>query len=203
MLRTTTAAMSLTLALLGAPHRLVAQESTTRGFNVGLHISGASLKVEDGDRHNAGGAGIMVGYGFNRTIQVFFAADGAEFDVDDAEVQGTWTMAHADLGVRFHFANSLRRWVPYLQAALGGRVVSVSNAEVNQQTQSENVSMSGGSFTVGGGILVYFNQTLAADVQLVWSDGEFTTIEAGNVSLSGFDLDAQSSRLNVGISWWP
>ena len=203
MLRTTTALCTVSLLALHSAPPLQAQESTTRGFNVGLHISAASLKPEDGDRANAGGAGLILGYGFNRTIQLFLQLDAAEFDVDDAEVTGTWTMGHADLGVRFHFANSLRTWVPYLQAALGGRAVSVSDAEVNQQTQSEEVSMTGGTFTLGGGIMFYFNQTLAADLQLAWSGGEFTTVEAGNVSFSGLDLQAQSTRFNIGISWWP
>ena len=54
-------------------------------------------------------------------------------------------MAHADLGARFHFASTLRRWVPYLQAAVSGRGVTVS----------------------------------------------------------GLEIDANSSRLSLGLSWWP
>ena len=180
-----------------------AQESTTRGFNAGLHVSAASLKVENGDRSNAGGGGLILGYGFNRTFQLFLQLDGAEFDVADADVNGTWTMFHGDLGMRFHFANSLRTWVPYLRAALGGRSVTVGDAQVNQQAQASDVTFSGGALTLGGGIMFYFNQTLAADLQLAWTGGRFTDLKAGNVTLSGLEIDAQSSRFNVGISWWP
>ena len=205
MIRPTSAPAALALALTGVvlgPTSSSAQESTTRGFNVGLHISAASLDLEDGDRHNAGGAGLVVGYGINRTIEIFLQLDGAEFDVDDTEVQGTWAMGHADLGVRFHFANSLRRWVPYLQAALGGRAVGVDDATVQGQPQTD-VGFYGGAFTVGGGIMVYFNQTLAADLHLLWSGGDFTEIQVDNVTVSGLEIEAQSSRLNIGISWWP
>jgi len=204
MLRKTSATLLLPLLaalLVATPVR--AQESTTRGFNVGLHISGASLKVEDGDRNNAGGGGLILGYGLNRTIELFLQLDGAEFDVDDSAVRGKWTMGHGDLGVRFHFANSLRTWVPYLQAALGGRSVTVGDAQVNQQAQASDVTFSGGALTLGGGIMFYFNQTLAADLQLAWTGGRFTDLKAGNVTLSGLEIDAQSSRFNVGISWWP
>jgi len=199
--RHATLALALLLALGGAS-ALQAQESTTRGFNLGLHLSGASLEVENGDRHNAGGGGILFGYGFNRNFEIFLQLDGAEFDVDDSAVQGKWTMGHADLGVRFHFANSLRSWVPYLQAALGGRGVSVDNANVQGQPETD-VGFLGGAFTLGGGIMFYFSQTLAADIQLLWSGGEFTEIKVNNVTVSGLEVDANSARFNVGISWWP
>lgn len=192
--------LALSTALAASP--LSAQASTTRGFNVGLHLSGASLRVEDADRSNAGGGGLILGYGFNPTVELFLQLDGAEFDVEDAEVTGIWTMGHADLGVRFHFADSLRRWVPYLQAALSGRVVGVDEAEVLGQPETD-VELLGGAFTVGGGIMLYFNQTLAADLQLLWSGGRFTEVSTGNVTVSGLDVDAQSSRFNIGISWWP
>jgi len=203
MLRKTSATLLLPLLaalLVATPVR--AQESTTRGFNVGLHISGASLKVEDGDRNNAGGGGLILGYGLNRTIELFLQLDGAEFDVDDSAVRGKWTMGHGDLGVRFHFANSLRTWVPYLQAAFSGRVVGVDDAFVQGQPETD-VEFFGGAFTLGGGIMFYFNQTLAADLQLLWSGGQFTEVKVDNVTVSGLEIDAQSSRLNIGISWWP
>jgi hypothetical protein len=184
------------------PTVATAQESTTRGFNLGFHLSGASLKVGDDERSNAGGGGIVIGYGINRSLTLFAQFDGAEFDVENVDVEGRWTMGHGDLGVRYHFANSLRSWVPYLQAALSGRVVSVSDAVVNQQAETD-VSFAGGALTLGGGLMVYLKQTLALDLQLAWSGGEFTEVSIGNLTLSGLNLEAQSSRFNVGLSWWP
>ena len=181
-----------------------AQESTTRGFNVGLHLSGQGLQVEDDDEsRGAGGAGLILGYGFNRTIQLFLQLDGGSFDVENAAVEGDWTMGHADLGVRFHFANSLRSWVPYLLGAVTYRTVNVSNGRINQQTQSEDVTLSGGAFTIGGGIMFYFNESWAADLQLAGSGGRFTDVKVGNVTFNGAELDATSARFNLGVSWWP
>lgn len=194
-------ALTLTFSLLATAPAL-AQESTTRGFNVGLHAQGSSLTIDD-ERSNAGGGGIWLGYGFNRTVQLFLQLDGAEFDVQDAAVEGTWTMGHGDLGVRFHFANSLRSWVPYLQAAITGRVVSVTDGAINDVAQTEDISLVGGGLTLGGGLLIYFSETFGLDLQLDWTGGTFTQIEVGNTTVSGLDVEAQSTRFNVGISWWP
>ena len=190
------------LAGLGA-RPVTAQSSTTRGFDVGIHFTGSTLKIEDGDNSNAGGGGLWFGYGFNRTVQLFLQFDGTQFDVNDAAVEGDWTMGHADLGVRFHFANSLRSWVPYLQVATTARVVSVQNGVVNDVAQADDVSLVGAGITLGGGILFYFNESFAADLQLAWTGGKFTRIEAGSVSYNDLNLDAQSARFNVGVSWWP
>lgn len=195
--------LALTFAtLLLATPALRAQESTTRGFNWGLHFGAATLTVEDGDRNDAGGGGIWLGYGFNRTVQLFVQLDGAQFDVEDSEVQGDWTMGHGDLGVRFHFANSLRSWVPYLQAAVTGRVVGVDNPRINGSSEPD-AALIGGGLTLGAGMLVYFTETLAMDIQLDWTGGTFTQLEYGNVTVKDLDLDATSTRFNLGLNWWP
>jgi opacity protein-like surface antigen len=197
LLAATTAGLALQPALVSA------QESTTRGFNLGLHFSGASLSVEDQDRNDAGGAGLTVGYGLNRNVTLLVQLDGAQFDEQSTgAVSGDWTMGHVDLGVRYHFANSLRRWVPYLQGALTYRAVGVSDPVVEGDRVNE-VEISGGGLTLGGGIDIYFNETFALDVQLLWTGGEFSTIRVNNTSRSGFDFDATSARFNVGVSWWP
>jgi hypothetical protein len=202
MRRASFALCSALLGVLLASAATSAQESTTRGFTLGAHISGASITPEDGDQSNAAGAGLFFGYGFNRTVQLFLQLDGAEFDVEDPEIEGKWTMGHADLGVRFHFANSLRRWVPYLQATLTGRAVSVEDAVVNGNPENE-VSLTGSALSLGGGILFYFNETFAADVQLIGSAGRFTEIRVNNVTVGGLERDATSGRFNLGVLWWP
>jgi len=199
MRRTLALALSLSLVAAGTAS---AQESTTRGFNVGLHLGGASITVEDGDRHGGGGGGLWIGYGFNRTVQLFVQLDGSEIDVTDSDVQGKWTMGHGDLGVRFHFANSLRSWVPYLQAAITGRVVGVDNPTINGSSEPD-AALVGGGLTLGGGMLVYFSETFAMDIQADWTGGTFTQLEYDNVTIKNLDLDAQSARFNVGVSWWP
>lgn len=93
--------------------------------------AGASLTVEDGDPDDGGGFGVRAGYGFNRRFTGFLEFDGVWFDVPNPQFGGYWGMVHADLGVRFNFANSLRRWVPFLEGAFGVRAVDVDEATYN------------------------------------------------------------------------
>jgi len=180
-----------------------AQESTTRGFVIGLHASGASLQVESQDRNNAGGAGLLLGYGVNRHFTIFAQADAAQFDNQSArDVEGTWVMGHFDLGVRFNFANSLRSYVPFLQGSIGARAVGVTDAVVDGSDASD-VGFTGASLTLGGGIDFYFTETFALDLALLWSSGKFDTLHVGSASFSGFDIDARSARFNIGVVWWP
>lgn len=187
--------------MLAAP--LAGQASTTRGFHLGFHLQGASLSVEGDDTPDeGGGAGIRVGYGINRIVTLFADLDGAVITVEDADnLSGEWGMAHVDFGGRFHFANSLRRWVPFLEAAVGFRSVGVDDALVNNETV-ESVSFNGGSFSIGGGLAVYFTETLALDVAARFTAGEFTEIEVGALSLRNLDIDANSGRFNLGLVWW-
>ena len=67
----------------------------------------------------------------------------------------------------------------------------------------EEVSLSGTSFTLGGGVDFYLSQSWALEAQLLWSGGEFSTLRVNNVSVSGLDFDANSTRFNLGVNWWP
>ena len=193
------------LALFVAAESAATQESTTRGFTIGLHGTGASLDPQGAgnDRESAGGGGMFLGYGVNRRITLFIQGDGAKFDnLTTDNVAGEWTMGHFDFGVRFNFANSLRKWIPFLQGALGYRAVSVDNPIVDSVARTE-LSITGAGLTLGGGVDFYLSESWALDLQLLWTGGEFNTIRVDNVSVSGLDFDATSSRLNLGVSWWP
>lgn len=198
---------SVTLSILGilaipmAP--LEGQISTTRGLNLGFHLQAASLSVEDADGEGGAGAGFRIGYGFNRIVTLYLELDGISVESENADVfQGSWAMAHGDLGARFHFANSLRRWVPYLDVAIGGRGATVSGVRSSGEEVAD-LSFSGGSFSFGGGIYVYFAQTFGLDLGLKVSNGRFEELDLGPISLNNLDIDATSTRLKIGVVWWP
>jgi hypothetical protein len=187
---------------------VVAQRSTTRGFMLGAHLQGASLTVEDqdsdndGDADSGGGLGLRAGYGFNRRFLGYIEADAIVFDVANPDFGGYWNMVHVDLGLRYSFANSLRRWVPFLEAALGARAVTVDDATVDGQSVGD-VSFNGGAFSLGGGIDFYITEELALGTVMKWSSGQFERVDVGNISVNGLDIDAQSFRFKIGLSWWP
>lgn len=189
--------------LLTVPAAAWAQASSTQGLSLGFHLSGASLTVEGQESNGAAGGGISVGYGLNRNFMIVAQLDGAKFDDQiSGDVQGDWRLGHVDLGVRYHFANTMRRWVPYAQAAFTFRAVSVEDAMVDGM-QRDEVELSGGGLTLGGGLAVHLSEAFSLDAELLWTGGEFTTLRVDNVSVSGFDVDATSGRFNLGVSWWP
>jgi opacity protein-like surface antigen len=180
-----------------------AQLSTTRGFNLGVYLEGAQISVEGEDPSGGGGLGLRAGYGVNRIITLFLNIDGTAIEVDDpANPSGDWQMAHFDLGARFHFANTLRRWVPYLEAAISGRAVSLDDARLGSE-QVGKLTFSGSALTIGGGLSIYLKEALALDIELLGSGGTFNQIDVGAISVSNLDLDATSGRFKVGLIWWP
>lgn len=190
-------------ALLFLTHPLDGQESTTRGLHLGFHLQAASLTVEDGDAAGGGGAGFRIGYGINRIVTLYFEGDGIAVDAGDPDVfSGTWTLGHGEIGARFHFANSLRSWVPFLDVAIGARAATITDVETGNQNL-EDVEVSGGAFSVGGGIYAYFTETLALEVGAKFSSGTFDEVDLGPITLSDLDIDAQSARFKVGLVWWP
>lgn len=108
-------------AALASPAAADAQLSTTRGLSVGVHVIGTSLATENNDTRSGGGLSARLGYGFNRIVTGFVHVDGSEIEIPEQRgnsgITGEWSMAHAEIGARFHFANSLRRWVPYAETS--------------------------------------------------------------------------------------
>ncbi|MBL8959485.1 MAG: outer membrane beta-barrel protein [Gemmatimonadetes bacterium] len=196
-------ALAAAAALLASPASSLAQGSTTRGLSLGAHLMGTSLEVENGDRSGGGGFGLRVGYGFNRIVTGFVHLDGSRVEVQEGQgVGGQWDLAHAEVGARFHFANSLRRLVPYLEVSAGGRSVSVADAQVNGQAVGE-LSFSGAAVTFGGGLSAYFTRKLALDVSVKLTGGTFSKVDVGPISVNNLDIDAGSARFGVGFTWWP
>ena len=182
-----------------------AQVSTTRGWSVGLHLVGSSLTVEGEELDAGGGLGIDAGYGLNRRFTVFLTLDGSVVtgvDVPDVpDVSGEWNMGHVDVGVRYHFANSLSRWVPFLEAALGARAVTVQDVEVDGE--EVDVGLRGGTLSIGGGTGYYLREKLALSLGARFTGGQFTERDVGDTTVRGFELEASSGRVLLGITWWP
>jgi hypothetical protein len=196
-----------TAVIIPAPAVVQAQVSTTRGWSIGLHLVGTSLEAENNEARSGGGLGARVGYGFNRIVTGFIQVDGSAIEIPEdvnsqTGIAGDWTLSHAELGARFHFANSLRRWVPYLEVSAGARVVAIEDARVNGQDAGK-VDFNGGGFTLGGGLSAYVSPKFAFDVSLKWTGGEFNEVDLGGVALQDLEIEAKSVRFGLGFVWWP
>ena len=55
----------------------------------------------------------------------------------------------------------------------------------------------------GGGVAFYATRKLAITGAIDWGTGEFTDVTVDNVTVTGFEVDATTTRLNVGLTWFP
>jgi hypothetical protein len=178
--------------------------STTEKFFASFALNGAAIRLDDLDggdgSESGGGASLQLGYGFNRRFAMFI--DGATAVLPANDSNGSdFTLNHVDIGARYSFANPAKAFVPYIEAALTGR--GVRRDDVPFGTTRGDVEYSGGAFTLGGGFNYFFNRSWAFMTALKVTTGEFSTVKFESVSVDNLDIDATTTRLNFGVSWFP
>jgi hypothetical protein len=198
----------LALSLLAGVATSVRAQNGTRSntskFFLAFELNGSSITLEDDDEQSesGGGATLRLGYGFTRVVSMFAELAGAAISANGQN----WTLAHADLGVRVHLGSAAGALRPYVEGAFTARSGMRDDFEFDPGTgppQRGEFEISGGGFTVGGGLLYFFGPNVALSTGLKWTTGEFSTVRFNNVSVSGFEIDATSVRFNVGLSWFP
>lgn len=192
---------SLAAASLLLSHGTFAQpRSNTAKLSFTFGINGTAISSEDLDNARRSGPGLHLGagYGFSSRFAVFIDAAGANIQSEDDD----YMLSHVDLGLRFHFANPNRAFIPYLEGAFTGRAAAFDDQTI-EGNDDIDVEASGGGFTLGGGILYFFNPRWAFNAHVKWTTGEFSRVRVENVTVDGFDIDAKTTRLGIGLSWFP
>lgn len=195
-------ALSFALALAAAP--LSAQgavRSNTKGLLIGAGFAWQSITIDEFSEDSESGMGLdlNLGWGFTPKFAVLF--DGSGVSLDDDEGGEDIVLGHFDLLARYSFANAARAFVPYVEGGFGVRVLAQDDADFEGETG--DVSLSGSAFTFGGGVQYFMTPKWAINANLKWTTGEFDEFQIDNVSFSGLDIDATTTRLTLGISWYP
>jgi hypothetical protein len=173
--------------------------SGTSKFFLTFGVNGTSIDSEDLNQDKAGpGLHIGGGYGFSSRFAVFLDAAGASIDGGDDD----YILSHVDLGLRFHFGDRTKAFIPYIEGAFTGRSAALDDQNIDGNDDID-VEISGGGFTVGGGLLYFFNPRWAFNAHLKWTTGEFSRVRVENVSIDNLDFDAKTLRVGVGLSWFP
>ena len=153
-------------------HPLAGAKIHDPGTEPWVHLQAASLSVQDGDADGGGGAGFRIGYGLNRIVTLYFEADGVSVDSKaprSSRAPGPWAMriwGPASTSPT-PFGPGFPTWT-----SPSGAGVPASRTSGGGEARLGDITFSGGSFSFGGGIYVYFTQTLALDVGLKFSGGD-------------------------------
>lgn len=183
--------------LLSAP--VQAQKSNTRGFMLGFQLQGVSQALQNQDEPDTGGGvALTLGYGFNNRLTLYLGLSGAGLKPDAGGDE--YALVHADLGLLVHFRAPDQAWVPYVNVALSGRASGF-------ELPNDDLVVSGGGLSLGGGIRYYVSPVLGLDLGALLTLGEYTQAEFGGVKVDlsplNLDADAASFRLGFGLAWFP
>ena len=209
--RTTTSARKPAAKPAAKPVSQIAMADGRRtGFVLGVYTMGApgltlsGADIEDGPfKTNFGpGAGVMVGYGFNRTFSGYASVDVAKQDANDADIGGSFGLRHIELGARANLPYGSATTVPYLTASYGRRSLGARVTDDWEGTEYD-MRLSGGMFGVGGGVEHVISPTLGVDGGLSLGFGSFSHAdidgESGSFAVNG----TTSIRLRIGMTWRP
>ena len=178
-------------------------KSNTKGLLIGIALNGSSIDSDefDDDSRSGGGLGLQLGWGFTPRFTLLAGLSAALLD-DDPE---DFVLAHFDLLARFNFRSGGHAFVPFLEGGFSGRVAAQDDVdfEDNGATETVDLEISGSAFTFGGGAHYYVTPSVAFTASLQVSAGEFSTVKVDDVSIDGFEIDATSTRLNLGLTLYP
>lgn len=190
--------------------RIAVPDGRRTGFVLGVYTMAApGVTITGGDVDGGPfktgfgpGAGVMVGYGFNRTFTGFAALDLAKQGAPSDYGGGSFGLSHMEIGGRANLPFGDGATVPYLSASFGRRGLG---ARVTDQLdgQTYDMKLSGGMFGVGGGVEHVISPTLAIDGGLTLGFGRF-----GHQDIAGdsgpIDVNGSTTiRLRIGMTWRP
>ena len=197
------------LLCLGSVVDAGAQRSTTEGWVFGFDAGGAAVSFDNNPSDRGGLVGARAGYGLNRIVTVYAAAYEVDVEVHEFDAFDKVSFGHIDYGLRFHLANSRRRWVPYFDLALF-TFWPIRDALKNGEKNTTDFG-SLPSASLGAGLAIHLSEAWALDINYKGGQSAFNDVEVGNISDNGtsehthtfLDIPAESARLTVGVSWWP
>lgn len=165
----------------------------TNGFHIGFGLNGSAIQLDESssDTETGGGLHLRLGYGLNPNITLFLGAAGASMN------EGEYSLGQADLGVRAYFPGS-SAWVPFIEGAFTGRALTIESGR-------SELDVTGSAWTAGAGIDFYVSPAVSLGLALEYTFGDFTeaSMDGRTIDLGSDAFGAQTTRFNLGLTWWP
>lgn len=185
-------------------HTADAQAAGAKSRSAGFYLGGA---IEgDGFRRggaggaspvtkSGGGAGALIGYGFNPRWSLYSQFDVAHVATSDAPSHRP-VYALLDLGTRIHFRTGPHVVVPFAQVGFTGHVEFDKTGDIVS-------SSSGGGVSVGGGFNAHFNPAFAFSTAVTWTFGNFSSFKVDKRTVDLDPVKVTTTRLHLGLVWFP
>lgn len=161
----------------------------TRGFSLGVHLSGSHLQAPGSDtRMVPGGLGITLGYGINERVQAFVRASSG------------YRNAQVDLGARYRFGRPGQALRPYAELAVS-RIGATGGpgAAPGGEPFGPPIRSIGYGLTAGAGAEYSISPRLGLDLGLVHTRGYLNRPLEEQASSGTF----AATRIHLGVTWRP
>lgn len=193
--------LGLFLFVLSINSQLIGQDirSSAQGFSINLDFAYGSWNSEsqflgdlDDVEPSGFGFGAKAAYGINQNIELFIAIRQVgfkqEFDWDAYKVNSV------DIGGRYNFGATLRRFRPFLEAALSFHNLVIDPITFDGSSVFK-LESSGAGLTIGGGFHIFILPNLSAN-----ANGKLTFGNFSSTSLSGTEVDNLEESLDFAMT---
>jgi opacity protein-like surface antigen len=160
----------------------------TKGFYLNASLLGASWTVDNlsFDDEYGGGAGLKLGYNFNKNLGLFTSLNAALMSPDEDE----YVLAHLDIGLQGTLGSATSRVRPFLNVAASGMTAQDDETEIN-----------GAGLSVGGGVLLFLSESMALDISYTHGLIELSEFKMGSQTVD-LDESATTMRLLIGLGFY-
>jgi opacity protein-like surface antigen len=182
----------------------------TKGLMLGVYslaAPGVAITGEDVDgtfgTSFGPGAGVMLGYGFNRIWTAYASLDVAKQSTAPGTFpEGSLGLAHFELGARANLPVNHEKILPYVTAAVGNRALG-GRVYDEEWDEYADETLSGTMFALGGGAQYFLSPTMALDGGVSLGLGSFGKWTQDGDSETADVNSTKSLRLRAGVTWRP
>jgi len=183
-------------------------QSNTAGFSLSIHGSYARWNSEsfflgslDEEEPNGFGINIKGAYGITQNIEVFIAYTSRTFKLQ--EDWDSYRNQTFDIGGRYNFGATLRRFRPFAEVALTTNSFTIDPITFDSINLFK-LEVNGLGGTIGGGAHYFFTPALSATLNARASFGNFSEILLSGDEVTGLDEDVgfELYIVQIGMSYF-
>jgi hypothetical protein len=172
-------------------------EYSTTGIIVFPSFSISSWEADEFNIDGESGTGGGIGFGFGISNRIALFANLIGGTIHQADTDDTYSLSHADLGIRGTIGPATSRWKFIAELLVSG--VRSENAFPKPKVEVE-----GRMYSLGAGVQYFVYKSLALQIRLTGGRGTFNQFRLENeeVELNTIDRDFATTRVGFSLVWF-